>query len=202
MPHIGSDMYLTEGNLRNASGVILGIKGTVSSGGGGISAEATLFSMRIPPFNGVNGLVNRPFAISQIRVKLVTTTAFTGQAGTALELHKTTTTANHNTGGTQILAQAKKTSGYEPIPASELDAYITAGSPISGGSHVIQGSEAGPFEFAVGAGSTPVIDAIWWPEDGKPLVLEQNEGIILQNGNALGANGVALLFVGMDLVRF
>lgn len=197
-----SAMQISELGLKYAQPGYIGAKGVV---GNTITAEAPLFALRVLPYtNPLSGnVVNRPIAITQLRMKWVTTTAYdAAQLGMALEVHKTTCTANHDTGGAQVLAQRKSTSGYDAIPATEIDVYITGSGAISGGSHTLIAEEGAPFDVAVGAGVSPAFESIWVPEDGFPLKIEQNEGLLIHNAIELEATGAGLLFVGIDFFRF
>lgn len=199
-----SNMLISEGNLRAAAAGYIGAKSQALAI---TTAETPWFGLRnagyIPP--GQLVAVNRPMAISQLRMKFFSLTAFT--AGSfAFEAHKTTTTANYTTGGIspQVTAIRKKTSGYEAIPTSEIDIQISAGGGLSGGSQTIVGGESNPFDMAVGGSfdeTRPAFESIWLPQDGFPLVLEQDEGLIIHNANAFAA-GTGVLFVGVDFYRF
>lgn len=199
----GSNMLAEDNGMRVAAGAFIGAKSGALLVA---SAETPFFGLRNCGYTAPGQLVavNRPIAISQIRVKFFALTAFT--AGTfAFEVHKTTSTANYTTGGTQLQAQRKKVSDYPAIPSTELDIMIASTGGLTGGSQLIQGSESNPFDVAVGGGAAetlPAFESVWWAQDGLPLVIEQNEGLIVHNANAFAGGGSGILFVGIDLYRY
>lgn len=200
-------MLFTEGSMLNAAPAFLcGKSGPINQASGGLAAEAPIFGLRVLPYvhpqNGSS--VNRPMAISQIRVRLFTTTLIAG-AGQAVifELHKTTCTANF-TDGLPVTAQRKKVSGYTAIPATEIDARIADTVALSaGGSHILQEPGDHPFEMIGAFGTSPFAEGYWTAEDGFPLVIEQNEGLLLHSLVAIpAAAGVIRAFIGLDFFRF
>lgn len=184
-------------NLLQATGYILGaVSGLVT----GVAAAGDVFGLR--------NVSARSVAISMIRLRWVTTTAFASAQGLALRVNKVTGfTVLHDTGGTATQVSYKRqsqirgTSAGARVAATDLAAYIAATGAITGSIYTAEDTDE-PLLFAVGAGSTlPGLYEEWAPEDGLPLVLEQNEGIVVNNHIALGASGVGNLFVGLELFR-
>lgn len=184
-------------NLRLGTGYILGaVSGLVT----GVAAAGDLFALR-----NVN---SKAVAISAIRIRWVTTTAFAAAQAMAFRLNKVYGfTAIHDTGGTAIQAHYKRQSQIsgstagDRVPLSDLSAYIAATGAITGATYTAEDADE-PDLFAVGAGSTlPGVYEDWAPADGLPLVLEQNQGIVVNNHIAMGAAGVGNLFVGIELFR-
>lgn len=196
-----SAMQISELGLKYSAPGYIGAKtGAIT----GIAADAAVFGMRVAPYvNRLNGaIVNRPVAITRFRLCFIPTTVFTAAQGLGFEAHVTDSTANYDTGSPiTVLAQRRKTSGYDDIPESEIDVKASNTAAISGGSHVNKEPGDSPW-FAAGAGGTfPYIESVWEPQDGFPLVLEQNEGLIVHNIVAMGAGGAGHLFVGIDFFR-
>lgn len=159
----------------------------------------------------VAGLVNlsaHPYAVSLVNIRFVTTTAFASAQALAYRVNKVTGfTAIHSSGGTAVQAHYKRQSQIrgsavgDRVPLTELSGYIGATGAISGASYTAEDTDE-PDVFAVGAGSTlPGVYEDYAPRDGLCYVLEQNEGLIVNNQILMGASGVGNLFVGFDLYR-
>lgn len=184
-------------NLLQATGYILGaVSGLVT----GVAAAGDVFGLR--------NVSTKAVAISMIRLRWVTTTAFASAQGLAFRVNKVTGfTAIHDTGGKAVQAHYKRQSQIRGssvgarVALTDLSAYISDATAITGATYTAEDTDE-PDLFAVGAGSTlPGVYEEWAPEDGLPLVLEQNEGIVVNNHIALGASGVGNLFVGLELFR-
>lgn len=185
--------------LRIAAGAFVGAKSGIIATS--ITAEAPLFGLRNAGYTPPGALVavNRPIGISQIRVKIAPVTAITvtGSLSMTFEMHKATSTSQF-TGGTASTAVVKKSSGYPLIPLTEIDTMVANTAPLAAGGYIVVGDSPIDMQMAL-VGST--IDAIWWFEDGLPLVIEQNEGLLLHVVEAMSA-GSFRLFVGIDFYRF
>lgn len=199
-----SSMLISENNLRSAAGGFIGAKSGAITG---ITGEGPIFGLRNcpyqPPGSPAPPTVNRPMAITQMRIRFIPTVVFTAAQNMILEMHKTTCTANLSTGSpVTVLAQRKKFSGYLAIPETEIDIKIANTAILGGAGHTIQGSDDAPFEMGGAFGVSPGFETIWTAEDGIPLVLEENEGLLLHVLNAMGAGGAGHVFVGIDFFRF
>jgi hypothetical protein len=139
--------------------------------------------------------------MSQLRLKFATDAVGFAVGSIRLEAFKTVSTANYTTGGTALLAQRKKTTGYTAIPATEIDLIVSSGGALSGGSQVLQSI---PFDSLLLTAATgalgPYAESVWWPEDGVPLVIEQDEGFIVRA--TVPATGTWTGFIGFDFFRF
>lgn len=159
----------------------------------------------------VAGFVNlsvHPYAVSLANIRFVTTTAFASAQALAYRVNKVTGfTAIHSSGGTAVQAHYKRQSQVrgsavgDRVPLTELSGYIGATGAISGATYTAEDTDE-PDVFAVGAGSTlPGVYEDYAPRDGLCYVLEQNEGLVVNNQILMGASGVGNLFVGFDLYR-
>lgn len=159
----------------------------------------------------VAGLVNlsaHPYAVSLVNIRFVATTAFASAQALAFRVNKVTGfTAVHTTGGTAVQAHYKRQSQVrgsavgDRVPLTELSGYIGATGAITGAVYTPEDTDE-PDVFAVGAGSTlPGVYEDYAPRDGLCYVLEQNEGLVVNNQILMGASGVGNLFVGFDLYR-
>lgn len=140
--------------------------------------------------------------IQWLRVRFVLTTAFTLAQEMIVEALPCTAWSAAGSGGTRITPTATSLMKRSSFPQSKVAANdigisttgaLTAGTKTIGGTAIIaQHGWAG----AVGA---TVIDVICDMSDGGaeyPLVLLQNEGLIIRNGaTAMGAVGVGKLSV-------
>lgn len=156
----------------------------------------------------------RPFKIEMVRIRWVTTTAFTTAQCIGFAFHKVYGATAVHTGGTptsfvahwRFQENVPATSTGDTIPTSEGSTVvnIAAAGVISGTAAITTATytaatAAEPEIFAVGSGSTsPIIYEDWVPRDGLPLVLAQNTALVGKVVVAMGAAGVGRLFVGLD----
>lgn len=185
-------------NLRLGTGYILG---AVSGDMTGIAAAGDVFALR--------NVSTKAIAISAIRLRWVTTTAFGSAQGMAFRVNKVYGfTAVHDTGSPKSIqahykrqSQIKGSVVGDRVALADLSAVISAAAAMTGATYTAEDADE-PEIFAVGAGSTlPGVYEDWSPFDGIPLVLEQNQGIVVNNHIAMGASGVGNLFVGIELFR-
>lgn len=200
MPNaLAENLAMNEGsNLRLATGYIVGaVSGLVT----GVAADGALFALR-----NVN---TKSVAISCVRLAWATTTAFAAAQALAFRVHKVYSfTANYDTGGTVVQAhylrqsQIRGSSVGDRVATTDLHCYIAATGAITGTSPHTAEDDDEPDFMAVGAGATlPGVFGEWVPANGLPLVLEQNQGIVVKNHIAMGASGVGNLWVGVEPFR-
>lgn len=202
-----NNFHVNDGNLLNGQGIVLG---AVSNLVTGVAADADVFG-----FRNINA---QPLAISMIRIRWATTAAFTSAQSMIFSVSKVYGfTAIHDTAGKAIQAHYKNQDAEETygtragaaittgdrVPATEMTAYISDTAAITGATYTAEDTDE-PEVFAVGAGSTlPGVYEDYCPaaEDGLPLVLMANEGLVVNVRLAMGAGGVGRLFVGLDGFR-
>jgi hypothetical protein len=116
-------------------------------------------------------------------------------------------TAIHTTGGAAAQAHHRFQLGIagsavgDRVPLTEISSYIAATGAITGATYTAEDTDE-PEDLMVGAGSVlPSVTQKWVPEDGLPLVLSPDTGLVINNHIAMGASGVGNLFVGIDGFR-
>jgi hypothetical protein len=179
---------------------------------GGRSATAAAFAAASDVFSlrnlgrvdlaGGSGaaLIPVPIRVSQIRIAFAAVTAFTAGAF-AFEVHKATGFSAQATGGTQLTAVPRKTTGYPAIAATEVDAMIANAAALTPGTYTLVGGGNAPVAFAAGGtGTLPSFSDGWLPMDMCPLTLEATEGLVVRNTVAQ-AVGTGIFFVQVDFLR-
>lgn len=194
---------LIDQNLGTAYGVIAAARSGLMTG---LSAADDCYLLR--------NVGKRPFKITMVRVRWVTTTAFTTAQCVGFNFFKAYgNTAVHNTGSPTTIAphwrfqeNVPATSTGDTVPATEstvvvnvaLTGVISGTAAITGATYTAV-TAAEPEIFAVSSGSTlPAVYEDWQPRDGLPLVLAQNTGLLGRCTIALGAAGIGRLHVGVD----
>jgi hypothetical protein len=183
------NMMVTEA-LRNAAQP--GMFGALS----GAIAAATAADADVCVF--VNK-ATRAVAIPSLIVSAMSGTNFTNAAAVGVKLFKATGMAL-DTGGTSVLAQLRKTTGYDAIPATEMEGMVSTTGAMTPGARTLASQ---PFHVATFGGAQSFAgESLWEPQDGLPLSLEANEGIVAQLIAATPAGGTVFLHVGFPLFRF
>jgi hypothetical protein len=191
------NLLIAPSNLVQGTGYLLG---AVSGAATVIAAAGDVFALR--------NVSSRAIAVSGIRIRWVTSTAFGAAQSMAFRVNKVYGfTVLHTTGGTAVQAHYKRQANIrgsavgDRVPTTDLAAYIAGTAAITGATYTAEDTDE-PEVFAVGAGSVlPGVYEDWYPADGLPLVLEQNQGIVVNNHITMGATGVGNLFVGVELFR-
>jgi hypothetical protein len=198
-----SSMFMDEGMRAAAAGFVGAPLPTMAAG---LAANSPIFGARNLPFqpalSSANQVpVNRPIGITQLRLKFASDAVQFAAGLIRLEVFRTDATANYTTGGTALLAQRKKISGYSPIPATEFDLIVSAGGALTGGSQVVQGTALDSLLLSANVGAlSPSGESVIWPEDAIPWVIEQNEGLIVRA--SVPGTGTWSGFIGFDFFRF
>ena len=192
------NLALTDSNLNTAEGFVIGALSGLMTG---IAAGADVC--------GIRNVGTRPLVILGIRIRWVTTTAFTTAQALAFRVNKVYGfTAVHDT-GTPVAVQAHHlhqsgiggTTVGDRIALTEISTTISSTAAISISSGYTAEDADEPDVFAVGAGSTlPGVYEDWTPP-GLPLVLPTNTGLVINNHILMGAAGVGNLYVGVDGYR-
>jgi hypothetical protein len=138
--------------------------------------------------------------IQRLRVRGFTVSGYTAAQEVLLAVYKLTGYTTAHTGGFAIVPQKKKESFTAPLMTGRCGntGALTAGTHTIGGTALRAASFA---ELAAGAtipkGS---IDILMSTEDldRYPLVLANNEGILVRNEIAMGAGGTMRIVVEMD----
>lgn len=196
---MGESLASIERNLAQAEGLIVGARSGLMTG---IAADADVFGMR-------NILSTKDaLAIAWIRLRWVTTTAFATAQSLAFRVNKVYGfTAIHTTGGTAVQAhyrrqsQRRGTASGDRVLLTEISSFISGTAAITGSTYTAEDTDELEC-YAVGAGSTlPGVYEDWTPEDGIPLVLEADEGLVINNEILMGASGAGRLAVIVGCYR-
>jgi len=196
---------LDPGNVMISAPYYIGGRSGVSAAFG---AGTDVFSLRNigridPNSPGGAPLIPVPLRVSQIRIGFAAVTAFTAGAF-AFEVHKAVNFTAQATGGTQLTAVPRKTTGYPAIATTEVDAMIADTAALTPGTYTLLGGAgfSTPIAFAAGgSGSTfPCFSDSWAPHDLCPLTLEANEGLVVRSTVAQ-AVGTGRLFAIIDFLR-
>lgn len=196
---MGENLAAIERNLAQAEGYIVGARSGLMTA---IAADADVFGMR-------NILSTKDaLAVAWIRLRWETAAAFTTAQSLAFRVHKAYGfTAIHSAGGTAVQAhfrrqsQRKGTAVGDRVPLTEISSYISGTAAITGATYTAVDADE-PEAYAVGAGSTtPGVYDDWTPEDGIPLVLEPDEGLVIKVDILMGAVGAGRLWVGVGCYR-
>jgi hypothetical protein len=184
-------------NLKSAEGLIVGaVSGLVT----GVAAGGDVFGLR--------NISARPLCVTAIRLRWVSTTAFGAAQCLAFRMNKVYGfSAIHTTGGTAVQAHYRYQTGIagsavgDRVALTEISSYIAATGAITGSTYTAEDTDE-PEDLMVGAGNVlPSVTQKWVPEDGLPLVLGPDTGLVINNHIAMGASGVGNLFIGIDGFR-
>lgn len=155
----------------------------------GLAANANIFAFR-------NSHATTLFLIQSMRVALQTITAFTAAQELAARAFIGRSYSASATGGTAITAAGtgglKKRTSY---PTSALaDARISTTTALtSPGTVTLDAQEVLGFSYFSQTAAAPAVmpgtEAVLLFDFESPIVLAQNEGIIVQSSEALGAGG-------------
>lgn len=196
-----NSLALKESSLQDSQGIIIPLLSGLMTG---IAAAADVA--------GVCNLNAAPLIVDGIRIRWVTTTAFTTAQGLAFRCNKVTGFTAVHTGGTPTAIQAHYAYGEgvkttragvvvatgDRIPLTEISSVISGIAAITTATYTGEDVDE-PDVFAVGAGSTlPGVYENYYPTF---LVLPQFTGLIFNNHIAMGASGVGNLYIGIDCHR-
>ncbi len=141
---------------------------------------------------------SRALAIPSLLASGFSTTIYGASTTIGVKLYKATG-MTLDTGGTSVLAQLRKTTGYDAIPATEIEGMVATTGALTPGARTLA---AQPFHIlTIGAGLAINGQSPWEPLDGLPLALEQGEGIVAQLINTLPASGVLVFHLGFPFFR-
>src|SRR4051812_23487522 len=172
----------------------------------GLAADADCYLLR--------NVGKRPFKVTMVRVRWITTTAFTSAQCLGFAFHKVYGATAVHTGGTptafvahwRFQENVPATTAADTVPTTESTVVVNVAMAgvISGTAAITTATYTAPTAsepeiFAVAGGTTvPAIYEDWQPRDGLPFVLAQNTGLLGRNVLAMGAAGAGRLFVGVD----
>ena len=180
-------------SIRPAEVINWNSQGGVSGLLTGVAAAGPVWSMRN---TGSNLLMVR-----RITVGFITTTAFTTAQGLYYNLIKANGFTASDSGGTALYTagQNKHRASFTNI-TSAPDIRISTTAALTAGTRTLESQPIGSVcgsSTAVGT-SMPATNIFSHDAGDYPIILAQNEGIIITNGIAMGAAGVINLMVGVE----
>lgn len=158
----------------------------------GVAAAGPVFSFRNTGSN--------PILVDLAQLGFVTTTAFTTAQGLQYQLIKANSFTASDTGGTALYtAGANKMRNSLTNITSAPDIRIASTAALTAGTRTLETvplSSVNGSSTAVATG-LPIQDLLRSQPGEYPLVLAQNEGFVIVNGQAMGAAGVINLQVNI-----
>lgn len=162
----------------------------------GVAAAGPVFSFRN---TGSNLMLVR-----RVSVGFIVTTAFTAAQGLDYQLFRANSFTASDTGGTALFTagQNKHRNSFTNI-TSAPDVRIASTAALTAGTRTLETVAmgfAGGGATALGA-TMPAGDILEQDSGDYPLVLAQNEGLVIANGIAMGAAGVIRLRVNIEFAE-
>jgi hypothetical protein len=163
-----------------------------------VAANGSIFSFRNVSAN--------PILIRRVGVGFVLTTAFTAAQMVEMALVFSRAFSASDTGGTAIAITGSNTKVRTSLDTpTSVDCRISTTAALTAGTKTkdtnflaIQSAWCG----AVGAGIAPSINNLWSQDAGDhPIVLNQNEGINIDNVIVMGAAGVGVFYVNLEFAE-
>lgn len=164
----------------------------------GLAANAGLFSFR--------NLSSNAIVVRRVGIGFVTTTAFTVAQAVSFGLLIARNFTASDSGGTGIAftgANGKhRTSLGTP---TSLDCRIAAAAALGAGTRTLDatalGMQAG-WSAAAGTTIAPALNNLLSHATGDyPIVLAQNEGVVIANLTAMAAGGAGVAYVGLEFAE-
>jgi hypothetical protein len=167
-----------------------------------IASAGTMFSLQ-------NTSASNVVVIKRLGIGFITTTGFTAAQEVSFGLRVARSFSAADTAGTSLAPATnngkKRTSSFTPSATAIricTTAAITAGTRTL---DTFQHRVLGGFVLATTAGVTiaPAVDNLWGHSaENYPLVLAQNEGIVIECLVTMGAAGVGTFFVNCDFDEY
>lgn len=164
----------------------------------GVAANGPIFAFR--------NISANPVAIRRVGVGFICTTAFTTAQIVDYSLIVARSFSASDTGGTAIVLTGSTNKHRNSMGTlTSVDARIGTTGAITAGTRTLDTNimaATGAFIGAIGASLAPSPSNLFAhdPED-YPLVLVQNEGIVIQNLTAMGATGVGTAYISLELAE-
>lgn len=164
-----------------------------------VAANGAVFSLR--------NTANVPIVIKRVGVGFITTTAFTAAQEVAFGLYVARSWSTADSGGTAVTltgnTNKKRTTLNNP---TGLEVRIASTAALTAGTRTLDTyalSTVGAWSGAAGAGVGPAIDNLWdMTSEDYPIVIGQNEGIVINNLVLMGAAGVGVISVNVGFDEY
>jgi hypothetical protein len=165
----------------------------------GVAANGAIFSLKN---NGAN-----PVGISRVGIGFLCTVAFTTAQRMEFALRVMRNITVTASGGTQLNITANNTKHRTNLNTpTQLDCRIATTAALAGGTNTADTNYMAINGFWVGGIGTIVPFApnnLFTHDAGDyPIVLAQNESIVIDNLQAMGATGVGVAYVAVEFCEF
>lgn len=163
-----------------------------------IAANGALFSLR--------NISANPIMVRRIGVGFITTTAFTTAQILDWSLFVARNFTASDSGGTAIAMTGNNAKHRSSLASpTSLDVRIAAAAALTAGTRTLDANalaQIATWSGGQGASLTPSPDNLFSHNTGDyPLILAQNEGLIITNNTLMGAAGVGNFFVNMEFAE-
>jgi hypothetical protein len=164
-----------------------------------LAAGATVWSFR--------NTANIPIVIRRIGIGFVATTAFTAAQAVNYSLYVARSWTVADSAGTAVTITGntnKKRTTFNNFTGVEM--RVASASAVTAGTRTLDTNPMtilGAWVGAVGGGIAPDINNLFNIQDsGYPIVLAQNEGIVIANVTLMGAGGVGVVTVNASIDEY
>jgi hypothetical protein len=164
----------------------------------GLAAGAAIFSFR--------NLAANPVIVRRVGTGFITTTAFTAAQMMSFGLAVARSFTTSDSGGTAIaLAGSNAKHRTALATPTSLDCRVATTGALTAGTRTVDANTLGlQAGWAGGAGTTivPALNNLLAHDTGDyPIVLSQNEGLLISNLTAMSAGGVGMAFASIEFAE-
>lgn len=184
---------------------IAAISGVFSGVAAGTATAGHLFAVRWPGAVANSALDPRLyFVLQRFRAKWRTNAGFTAAQQVAMDLIIARSYTAPHTGGVGSMTPSSKRTSFATSLVTAANMQIANAGALTAGTQTLDAQPIKADEYAELAAAATVpkgtMDIFLSQEDldRYPIVLAQNEGLVLRNLVAMGAGGTAQLIVEMD----
>jgi hypothetical protein len=164
----------------------------------GLAANSALFSLR--------NLSANPIAVRSIGIGFALTTAFTTAQLVSFGLTFARGMTTSDTGGTAIAFTSNNAKARTSLGSlTSVDCRVAAASALTAGTKVLDANtlgQTGGWAAGVGTIIPTARDNLYQHNPGDyPIILAQNEGINVMNLTLMGAAGVGVAFINLEVAE-
>jgi hypothetical protein len=172
---------------------------------GARSGPITALAANVPILS-LRNLSTNLLLVRRIGFGFVTTTAFTAAQLVDAALYFARAFSASDSGGNAITLVGDQSNHRTSLAApTSIDLRISNSAALTPGTRVLDTialARLGKWSASVGDGIDVVADNLIKHGPGSyPLVLAQNEGLVLESGEALGAAGVLRMYVNLEIAE-
>jgi hypothetical protein len=164
----------------------------------GLAAGAAIFSFR--------NLSTNPVLVRRVGVGFVTTTAFTAAQMISFGLLAARSFTASDSGGTAIALTGSNAKHRTSLATpTSLDCRVATTAALTAGTRTVDANSlavAAGWSGGAGVSIAPTLNNLLAHDTGDyPLVLAQNEGLLITNLTAMGAGGVGVATVAIEFAE-